>query len=156
MALEIERKFLLLNDDWRAQVQRELPMSQAYLGGEQCSVRVRISGEFAWLNIKNAVAGPSRLEFEYEIPHDDAVQLMRLAIEPGIEKVRHIVEYGGYVWEIDEFAGRNTGLIVAEIELPSVDAIFAKPDWVGTEVTEERRYYNSALAKHPFDRWEQS
>lgn len=155
MAVEIERKFLLCNEQWRAQVQRTLPMSQAYLGGDQCSVRVRVSGEQAWLNIKSAIAGPSRLEFEYEVPLSDAREMMRLAVEPSIDKVRHIVEHGGFIWEIDEFAGRNQGLIVAEIELPSVDTRFARPLWVGEEVTEQRRYYNSALAKRPFDSWDQ-
>ncbi len=156
MALEIERKFLLCNEQWRNHVERSVPMSQAYLGGDQCSVRVRVSGEQAWLNIKNAVAGPSRLEFEYEIPLADARQMLKLAVEPSIDKVRHIVTHEGFIWEIDEFSGRNRGLIVAEIELPSVDTQFVRPTWIGEDVTEQHRYYNSALAKHPFDSWDQS
>lgn len=154
MGVEIERKFLLCNDDWRAAVQRSLPMAQAYLGGDQVSVRVRISGAEAWLNIKSAVAGPARQEFEYLIPLDDAQALMGLAGGPSIDKTRHLVDYQGWTWEIDEFAGRNRGLVVAEIELPSVDAAFPRPDWLGVEVTDDRRYYNVALAQQPADSWE--
>ena len=155
MGLEIERKFLLLNDLWRDQIDRSLPMAQAYLGGENCSVRVRISGMHAWLNIKSAVAGPSRQEFEYAIPIDDAQALMALAGGPSIDKVRHLVSYQGWTWEIDEFKGANHGLIVAEIELPRVDAPFPSPDWLGAEVTEDRRYYNAALATRPYSNWDQ-
>ncbi len=155
MPLEIERKFLLEGDSWRGSVERSLPMAQAYLGGDGCSVRVRISGEQAWLNIKSAVAGASREEFEYAIPLADAEALMRLAGGPSVSKTRHLVTHQGWTWEIDEFGGRNGGLIVAEIELPGEDASFARPDWLGAEVTDQLRYYNSELAKHPYEDWKQ-
>lgn len=153
MAQEIERKFLLVDDSWRAAITRSMPMAQAYLGGNACSVRVRISGEQAWLNIKSAVAGASREEFEYPIPVADAEALMRIAGGPSVEKTRHLVRHQGWTWEIDEFGGRNRGLIVAEIELTAVDEAFAHPAWLGAEVTSQLRYYNSELASHPYADW---
>ena len=154
MAIEIERKFLLKDDGWRSSVQRSEQLCQGYLDPMQASVRVRIGGERAWLNIKSRVKGASRLEFEYEIPRGDAEQLLQAMALPGqIRKVRHEFEVGGMLWEIDEFAGDNEGLVVAEIELPSLDAAFERPSWVGREVTDELRYYNSALAERPWSRW---
>ena len=129
-------------------------MIQAYLGGDGCSVRVRVSGDQAWLNIKSAVAGTTRQEFEYPIPLGDAQQLIALAGGPSIDKTRHLIDVDGWIWEIDEFHGRNHGLVVAEIELPDAQAAFARPEWLGDEVTDDRRYYNNALASAPFDSWE--
>ncbi len=154
MPIEIERKFLLANADWRAAVERSERLAQGYLGGERASVRVRIGGEQAWLNIKSREKGRARLEFEYPIPLPDAGELLQQLCLPGrIEKVRHYVPHRGMLWEIDEFFAENAGLIVAEIELPSVDAEFARPDWLGLEVTEQIRYYNSALAERPYSQW---
>lgn len=161
MALEIERKFLLRDDGWRAQVQRSVPMAQAYLndlqaidgGAVGASVRVRIEGEAARLNLKSREVGRSRQEFDYPIPMDDARALMALAVGLRVEKTRHFVAHGAHVWEIDEFGGDNAGLVVAEIELAHLDEDFARPGWLGAEVTLQTRYYNLALAARPFCRW---
>lgn len=154
MAVEIERKFLLASEAWRAAVTHSERLAQGYLGGERASVRVRIGGAQAFLNIKARVRGAARLEFEYPIPLADAEQLLGELCLPGrIEKIRHHVPHAGSLWEIDEFLGDNAGLVVAEIELDAVDAAFERPDWLGREVTDEARYYNVALAEHPFTHW---
>jgi adenylate cyclase len=157
MAIEIERKFLLQNEDWRPQVQRSAYMAQGYLGGTKASVRVRVSGDQAWLNIKSQTRGSSRLEFEYPIPRADAdVLLAQLADGPVVSKTRHYVEIDSHLFEIDEFDGANQGLIVAEVELQNADEDFPRPPWLGQEVTEDIRYYNLSLVKQPFTQWEQS
>lgn len=154
MALEIERKFLLVDDRWRGQVERSEQMSQGYLGGTSASVRVRVAGKDAWLNIKGRTLGATRLEFEYPIPVEDASVMLRdLADGPVIAKLRHYVPIGEHVFEIDEFAGDNAGLIVAEVELDSEEQEFPRPDWLGTEVTSDPRYYNLNLARHPYSQW---
>ena len=161
MGIEIERKFLLVDDAWRAAAHKVLSMAQGYLndlamvdsGAMQTSVRVRIEGDVAFLNIKSREAGPSRQEFEYEIPLADARALLALCVGGKIDKHRHYVQHAGHLWEIDEFHGDNAGLVVAEIELGSVDEDFAKPDWVGAEATHAQRYYNLALASHPYAQW---
>ena len=161
MGVEIERKFRVHGDAWRAQATRSVRMAQGYLndhaavaaGTQQASVRVRIGDGRGWLNLKSREAGPPRQEFDYEIPLADAQALLRLCVGTPIDKVRHYVPFAGYTWEVDEFAGDNAGLVVAEIELPSVDAAFAKPAWAGDEVTELPRYYNLALAARPYCRW---
>ena len=154
MAVEIERKFLLVSDAWRGAVEHSERLAQGYLGGERASVRVRIGGGAAWLNIKARVRGAERLEFEYEIPLADGEQLLAELAEPGrIDKLRHHVRHAGALWEIDEFAGDNTGLVVAEIELDAVDAAFERPPWLGREVTDDVRYYNLALAERPYAQW---
>lgn len=155
MALEIERKFLLLNDAWRERVKESFFLRQGYLNAEQrCSVRVRTSGSRAWLNIKGATVGAQRLEFEYEIPPADAhILLDQLSLGPIIEKTRHLVAVGRHTWEIDVFEGDNAGLVVAEIELEHTNEPFEKPSWAGEEVTDDIRYYNTMLARHPYRRW---
>ncbi|MBD8524820.1 CYTH domain-containing protein [Pseudomarimonas arenosa] len=154
MALEIERKFLLANDSWRGAVVRSARMSQAYLGGERASVRVRIVGDQAFLNIKSREQGHTRQEFEYSIPLSDAEQIMAGLVLPGaIDKTRHYIEFQGNTWELDEFHGANQGLCVAEIELVAADQAFARPAWLGAEVTEQRRYYNNELSRRPFQQW---
>ncbi len=155
MALEIEHKFLLANDDWRTEVQSSVYYKQAYLSSSPTSsIRVRISDSQAWLNLKSATIGNHRLEFEYEIPLVDADTIItELCVKPWIEKQRHFIARDGHVWEIDEFFGDNAGLIVAEIELLQIDESFAKPSWIGVEVTHDLRYYNNNLAKHPFKDW---
>jgi adenylate cyclase len=156
MAIEIERKFLIRSDGWRAQVARSTPMRQGYLGGSEgrASVRVRVTADRAWLNIKAAVLGSARAEYEYAIPLDEANQMLDTLCVGLIDKVRHEVEIDGHRWEIDEFAGANAGLVVAELELSREDEPFSRPDWLGREVTAERRYYNHALALHPYREWE--
>ena len=161
MGIEIERKFLPVDDGWRAAAHKVMPMAQGYLndlamvdsGAMQTSVRVRIEGESAFLNIKSREAGPSRQEFEYEIPLADARALLALCVGGKIDKHRHYVQCAGHLWEIDEFHGDNAGLVVAEIELGSVDECFARPDWLGVEATHAQRYYNLALASRPYSQW---
>ncbi|MCH8163167.1 MAG: CYTH domain-containing protein [Proteobacteria bacterium] len=155
MATEIERKFLVLNDDWRAIVESDMQIVQAYLANnELSSTRIRIQGGKANINIKSATLGITRTEFEYAIPVDDA-QLMidDLCIKPVIEKTRYIVKHMQHRWEIDVFSGDNKGLIVAEIELSSPDETFEKPSWIGEEVSNDARYYNVCLVKKPYKTW---
>ena len=155
MATEIERKFLVLNDDWRGIVESDMQIIQAYLASNEfSSTRIRIQGDKANINIKSATLGITRTEFEYAIPVDDA-QLMidDLCIKPVIEKTRYIVKYMQHRWEIDVFSGDNRGLIVAEIELSSTDETFEKPSWIGEEVSNDARYYNVSLVKKPYKTW---
>jgi adenylate cyclase len=154
MSREIERKFLLKSDAWRSQVRERRAMSQGYLAsGGRLSVRVRVAGNDAWLNIKAGGLVASRDEYEYPVPLDEARELLALAQGPLIEKTRHLVEHGGMTWEIDEFHGENAGLVVAEIELDNEDEPFARPPWLGVEVTQHRRYYNVCLVTHPHSAW---
>jgi adenylate cyclase len=155
MATEIERKFLLINDSWRDEVISETRYKQGYLANqEKASVRVRIGGGRAYLNIKSATIGASRLEFEYEIPVEDAEEMLNnVASGPCIDKVRYEVRHGSHLWEIDVFHGDNEGLIVAEIELESENEPFEVPVWAGEEVTGDPKYYNAMLVRHPYNRW---
>jgi adenylate cyclase len=154
MPREIERKFLLKNDAWRALAHRVQPMRQGYLAtGNQISVRVRIADDEAWLNIKAGGLVASRQEYEYSIPLDEAGELLKLADRPLVDKTRHLVEHDGMTWEIDEFHGDNSGLVVAELELEREDQEFEHPPWLGIEVTHLRRYYNVCLATHPYRAW---
>jgi adenylate cyclase len=152
VGIEIERKFLVVNDAWRSAP--AVFYSQGYLNrAKERTVRVRIAGDQGYLTIKGATSNASRAEFEYSIPLVDATELMQLCEQPLIEKYRRKIEHQGFIWEVDEFLGDNLGLVVAEIELPAVDTPFALPDWIGQEVTEDARYYNSNLAVQPFNRW---
>lgn len=155
MALEVEHKFLLASDDWRAEVDHSVYYRQGYLSSSPTSsVRVRISDSHAWLNIKSATIGSHRAEYEYEIPLADANEILdTLCHKPLVEKWRHFVQRSPHVWEIDEFIGDNAGLIVAEIELSAIGEAFDKPVWIGEEVTHELRYYNNNLSKHPYKLW---
>jgi len=157
MAVEIERKFLVQDGGWRAAAGPGCAYVQGYLcpEGAPSSVRVRIEGEQANLNIKAAVIGAERMEYEYPIALADArAMLAALCIGRPVEKTRHRVAHGDHVWEIDVFAGANAGLVVAEIELAAVDEAFARPAWLGREVTHEQSYYNHALAMHPYRDWQ--
>ena len=157
MPREIERKFLLKSAAWRSQVLASRQMSQGYLAsGGNVSIRVRIAGDEAWLNIKAGGFVASRQEYEYPLPLEEARELLALAEGPLVEKTRHYVEQGALTWEIDEFHGDNSGLVVAELELDSEDADFARPSWLGAEVTELRRYYNVCLVKHPYRAWNEA
>jgi adenylate cyclase len=154
MGREIERKFLLRDDTWRAAVHRSMRLRQAYLSeAGRASVRVRIADTHATLNIKGARLGVSREEYEYPIPLDDAEELMTICASHPVVKTRHLVRHGAHTWEIDEFDGANAGLIVAEIELDDAEESFARPDWLGKEVSDDARYYNAALARKPFREW---
>jgi len=152
MAIEIERKFLVRGDAWRSAT--PVYFCQGYLNrGKGRTVRVRVAGEQGFLTIKGATSGISRAEFEYEIPVSDAKQMLAFCDGPLIEKYRRKINYEGMVWEVDEFLGDNKGLVVAEIELASEAQQFKKPDWVGEEVTQDARYYNSNLSVSPFNTW---
>lgn len=154
MGKEIERKFLLINDDWRSAISRSARYAQGYLNEPvNASVRVRIEDDRGKLNIKRVEIGMSRDEFEYEIPLADAEKLMTMVIGPTVTKTRHFVMVDGHEWEIDEFSGDNKGLIVAELELNSPDESFTRPDWLGREVTDEARYYNVFLSQRPYAQW---
>jgi CYTH domain-containing protein len=130
-------------------------MRQGYLVADAVrTVRVRIEGERAVITIKGKSTGASRGEWEYEIPVADATELLDgLCEQPQVEKIRHRIEHAGHTWEVDEFLGLNAGLVVAEIELDAEDEAFDKPDWIGQEVTGEKRYYNSSLIRHPYSQW---
>ena len=152
MGIEIERKFLVVGDDWRAAP--AIAVAQGYLNRDkQRTVRVRVVQQQAWLTIKGANAGAVRAEFEYPIPVADARQLLSLCDGPLVRKLRRKVEHAGHTWEIDEFQGDNAGLVVAEIELPAEDAAFERPDWLGAEVTHDPRYFNANLASSPYSTW---
>lgn len=155
MASEIERKFLLSSDAWRDEVTDSQRLIQGYVArGERSAVRVRIKGDKAELNIKHALDGIHRLEYEYEVPLDDAREMLeKVALRPLIDKTRHHVKRGAHLWEIDEFYGENAGLVVAEIELASADESFERPEWLGEEVSDDQRYYNSNLSKLPYSQW---
>lgn len=150
MGVEIERKFLLAGEDWRGAVERSVRMRQGYLGGDRCSVRVRIEGDAARLNIKSKTLGVQRLEFEYPLPLADAEELLAHFCPQRVEKTRHYVRACGRLWEIDEFAGDNAGLVIAEIELAHAGETFERPPWLGREVTDDPRYYNTELARVPW------
>ena len=159
MAVEIERKFLVTNDSWRAAVKKCSDYRQGYLANMagNASVRVRITDEEANLNIKSMTLGVTRQEYEYEIPRQDAREMLdKLCIGPVIEKRRYLVDCGNHTWEIDVFEGDNTGLIVAEIELGAEDEAFELPAWAGKEVSDDKRYYNVCLAQHPYKEWKDS
>lgn len=155
MAREIERKFLV-DGDFRREVTESIRIVQGYLNSaHERTVRVRIKGNRGYITIKgpSGANGMSRFEWEKEIPLQDAEELMKLC-EPGIiDKVRHLVKAGRHVYEIDEFYGCNSGLVVAEIELSDENEEFEKPSWLGPEVTGDPRYYNSSLMKFPYKEW---
>ena len=154
MATEIERKFLVSSDEYK---KLALPVyyRQGYLSASPtCVVRVRVAGEKAYLTIKGKTKGLTRDEFEYNIPVDEANEMLsKMALTNIIEKNRYIIKYVGNNWEVDEFLGDNAGLIVAEIELESEDAPFDKPAWVGKEVSDDGRYFNSGLSQNPYKNW---
>lgn len=153
MGVEIERKFLVCGDAWR-QAGTGQRLVQGYLNRDKArTVRVRVAGDAAFLTIKGVSIGATRAEFEYAIPWNDAQALLALCEGPLVDKTRYRIPAGDVVWEVDEFAGDNAGLVVAEVELPSEDAPFARPDWLGEEVTHDARYFNSNLAQHPYGRW---
>lgn len=155
MATEIERKFLVLNDEWRELVTHQKVMQQGYFaGGGKASIRVRISGDSANINIKSATLDVTRKEYEIPVSAEDAREMLEeLCEKPMIEKTRYYVPYGDHVWEVDVFSGDNAGLVVAEVELAETDENFEKPPWLGEEVSHDTRYYNVCLVKHPYKDW---
>jgi len=152
MPVEIERKFLIVGEFPRLD---GVPMVQGYLSrGNANNVRVRIEGERAVITIKGAMVGISRPEFEYEIPFDEARELLCMAVGSLVTKTRYYHPEGNHIWEIDVFEGENAGLVVAEIELSSEDESFVKPSWLGQEVTTDYRYSNSNLSVDPYSSWD--
>ncbi|MGN6513719.1 MAG: CYTH domain-containing protein [Lysobacteraceae bacterium] len=164
MPLEIERKFLVIGDGWRQAAHAVIPMAQGYLndlatvdsGAMRTSVRVRIAGAEAFLNLKSRELGHTRQEFDYPIPVEDARALLALGVGGAIDKRRHLVAHAGHVWEVDEFLGDNAGLVVAEIELADAHEAFARPDWLGVEVTDTPRFYNLGLPSRPYSQWSEA
>jgi CYTH domain-containing protein len=155
MGNEIERKFLLANDSWRENAQG-IFFRQGYIINRRPgqTVRVRTCNNSGFLTIKGKSTGITRLEFEYPIPLEDAnILLDQLCEQPILEKIRYLVNFKGFTWEIDEFLGDNTGLLIAEIELEAEDQLFPKPPWIGEEVSGDNRYFNSSLISNPFKHW---
>lgn len=154
MGTEIERKFLVEGNDWRASA-RGIRYRQGFLNtAKERTVRVRTDGTKGFITVKGPSAGAVRTEFEYEIPVEDAdAMLEELCEQPIIEKIRYRIARGNHTWEVDEFLGDNEGLIVAEIELAYAHEPFEQPSWLGREVTEDPRYYNSNLVRHPYRQW---
>jgi adenylate cyclase len=154
MAKEIERKFLVKGDAWRA-LAKGTTYRQGYLNSaKERTVRVRTAEDKAFLTIKGLTLGATRAEYEYAIPFDEGKAMLdALAEKPLIEKKRYKIPAGDLTWEIDEFLGENAGLIVAEVELTSEHQAFDRPAWLGDEVTGDTRYYNANLIKKPFTRW---
>lgn len=155
MSIEIERKFLLAGDGWRAATAGRARLRQGYVANTaRCSVRVRVAGGMAWLSLKGMQRGLSRDEFEYPVPPADAGRMLEsLCTGPCVEKWRHRVPVGAHVFEVDEFLGDNAGLVLAEVELGAEDEAFERPGWLGEEVTEVPRYYSFLLAERPFAAW---
>ncbi|MEZ4728128.1 MAG: CYTH domain-containing protein [Caldilineaceae bacterium] len=171
MATEIERKFLVKQASWRSIADahyrdKGARYRQGYLNTDkERTVRVRTivptartqggsDAQHGYLTIKGKTVGASRAEYEYEIPFQDAEEMLdTLCHRPLIEKIRYTVEHSGVTWEVDEFLGANTGLLVAEVELERVDQLFTKPAWIDQEVTDDHRYFNASLVEHPFSRW---
>ena len=154
MPLEIERKFLVRGTGWRTRG-RGVPYRQGYLSTvPERTVRVRLIRDKGYLTIKGVTVGATRAEYEYEIPAGEASEMLdNLCERPLIEKTRYRLEHHGLTWEVDEFEGDNAGLIVAEVELDDEDQAVMLPDWVGKEVTGERRYYNASLIADPYSSW---
>jgi len=154
MGIEIERKFLLTGTAWK-QLAAGTAYRQGYLSAvKERTVRVRTIDDRGFLTVKGISVGATRSEYEYEIPLADAKALLDdLCEKPLIEKNRYKIEYAGFIWEVDEFFGKNDGLVVAEIELENEEQSFDKPEWVGEEVTGDVRYFNSNLIKEPYSQW---
>jgi CYTH domain-containing protein len=154
MPTEIERKFLVKGEDWRSLATGTI-YRQGYIPTKQgTTVRVRLVGNQGYLTLKGATQGISRAEYEYPIPAEDAQEMLNNLCEPPlIEKTRSKIEISGLIWEVDEFAGENQGLVVAEVELTDANQIFELPDWIGKEVSDDFRYYNVNLAQHPYSKW---
>lgn len=155
MAKEIERKFLVDKDKWELQQKTKGKfIKQTYLSKDPTkTIRIRIYDTEAWIGIKGAMKGISRTEYEYQIPLNDAKEMIHEFGGKCIEKLRYVIPFQEKQWEVDVFAGDNTGLIVAEIELKSEHESFEKPDWLGKEVTKDPKYLNVLLQEKPFNSW---
>jgi adenylate cyclase len=156
MALEIERKFLIRDDSWTAAVTGSGRITQGYFARTPLlRARIRIYGSKGFITLKSEAGQLVRHEYEYEIPKADAVEMIKqFSVEPIINKIRYDVPYSGVVWAVDVFEGANSGLVIAEAELKRADQVLAIPPWAGREVTSDRRYGNSNLARYPFVTWD--
>ncbi len=156
MPQEIERKFLVTSDEYKYSA-KKIRIRQGFLNrSKKRTVRIRITDRIALLTIKGVSRGAKRNEYEYEIPYDEAVEILENLCKKGIiDKYRYILKYKNNTWEVDEFLGDNEGLVIAEIELSHENQSFEKPGWIGKEVTEDPRFYNSNLTKKPFREWEE-
>lgn len=154
MGTEIERKFLVKNDDFKKLAESEI-YHQGFLStNKERIVRVRICKDKAWLTIKGISKGALRKEFEYEIPVNDAEYILNeICKKPAILKKRYRIPWGDFIWEVDEFLNENEGLVIAEIELDTEYQIFDLPKWIGKEVTSDEKYYNAYLVNHPYKTW---
>jgi len=154
MGKEIERKFLITGDKWK-ELAKGVTYRQGYLSTvKERVVRVRTIGNKGYLTIKGITVGATRLEYEYDIPREDADEMLtELCEKPLVEKNRYKIEYEGLIWELDEFFGDNEGLILAEVELTHESQSFEKPGWIGEEVTGDPKYFNSNLTKNPYTKW---
>ncbi len=156
MTIEIERKFLVKNSSYKIDSYKSSLIKQGFLNSNKRRVvRIRVIDAKGFITIKGISSkdGTSRFEWEKEIPIKEAEELLKLCENGVIEKIRFFIKKGNHVYEVDEFKNKNDGLIIAEIELNSVDDLFEKPSWLGTEVTGNTKYYNSELSKHPFTKW---
>ena len=155
MGVEVERKFLVVDESWRAEVTKATRIVQGYLARTgHVTLRVRIKGDDAFVTIKGASQGISRAEYEFPIPLADAQGMLdELAEGPVVEKVRHLVPVGAHIWEVDVFEGANAPLVMAEVELSDSDESFVVPAWAGQDVSDDPRYYNANLAQAPYSSW---
>ncbi|NKB87102.1 MAG: CYTH domain-containing protein [Acidobacteria bacterium] len=152
--MEIERKFLVTSDAWQSNASSATRMRQGYLSTGSLTVRARVAGDQAWLTLKGATEGITRVEREYPIPVDEAEHLLEHNVTGAvIDKTRHRVPHGDQEWEVDVFHGDNEGLVVAEIELSAEDETVDIPDWAGAEISHDRRYRNGRLATAPYAGW---
>ena len=154
MKVEIERKFLVKNQDWKKLIVEKHSIQQGYLNTDKsCNVRVRIMNSAAFITIKGKRVNTARPEFEYEIPLNDAESILKLTKNSIIKKTRFTVNHKGQIWEIDQFEGDNQGLVIAEIELKQKDEVISLPNWIGTEISNDERFYNLSLSSNPFKNW---
>lgn len=156
MSIEIERKYLIKNDKWKEHTKKELHITQGYIKTADATVRIRCykNDRTAEIAVKGKRDGISRLEFEYEIPYSDAKEMQQKLCQTRlVEKTRHLIEYQGMLWELDEFHGDNDGLFIAEIELTNENQIYQLPNWVGEDVSYDSRYRNSRLCVNPYKYW---
>lgn len=154
--IEIERKFLITSNAFKTEAFSQNKIVQGYLSSvPERTVRVRIKGDKGFITVKgiSSDSGMSRFEWEKEIPVDEAENLLKLCEKGIIDKIRFNVKIGNHTFEVDEFHGENEGLIIAEIELNSENEVFERPNWLGEEVTNDKRYYNSYLSNRPFKNW---
>jgi len=154
MGTEIERKFMVASDAWRAEATDSSVFRQGYLASEGGNtVRIRLDGRQGWLTVKGPTENFSRTEFEYRVPLEDAEALLDLCAGRIVEKTRHRIPVGSHIWEVDEFTGRNAGLTMAEVELGSEAESVTLPGWIGREVTGDRRFDNANLSRLPYSQW---